>query len=60
MFHKLHVYICVRLCFDVKGFTQACVALNTPSPGGGALWVGVAPVGSEASLQEVDLLAGGL
>ena len=44
----------------MKGFSQACVALNTQSPGGGAVWGGVAPVGSEASLKEVDLLAGGL
>lgn len=44
----------------MKGFIQACVALNTPSPGGGAVWGGIVPVGSEALLQEVDLLAGGL
>lgn len=36
------------------------MALNTSSPGGGAVWGGVAPVGSEALLEEVDLLAGGL
>ena len=29
-------------------------------PGGGAVWGGVAPVENEASLQEVDLLVGGL